>query len=150
MFSRSEPTRRVAMTTQLAVAILVAVASACATAGTQTYNLAPAQSQHVTNEVTVTGASDIVWDRLVAQLSRGFYVINNIDKASERLLLAGGGTAPFSLLPIQCIRVSRFGGLLSLDGRSGSISGPRTARGVSIRGYLGIGSRQIRLPSRAT
>jgi hypothetical protein len=31
----------------------------------------------------VTGTSDIVWDRLVAQLSRGFYVINNIDKVSR-------------------------------------------------------------------
>lgn len=62
---------------------LVLGASACATAGTQTSNIAPAQSLHVTNEVTVTGSSDMVWDRLVGQLSRGFYVINNIDKASR-------------------------------------------------------------------
>src|SRR5438552_15950444 len=100
MFSRSEPTRRVAMTTQLAVAILVAVASACATAGTQTYNLAPAQSQHVTNEVTVTGASDIVWDRLVAQLSRGFYVINNIDKASRLINVSFYSDSPDDYIEI--------------------------------------------------
>jgi hypothetical protein len=64
---------------------LVLGVSACATAGTQTADLAPAQSQHVSNEVTVTGSSDVVWDQLVAQLSRSFYVINNIDKASRLL-----------------------------------------------------------------
>src|SRR5438309_2271374 len=58
-------------------------ASACATAGTQTRSLTPAPSQHVANEARVAGSSDVIWDRLVAQLSRGFYVINNIDKASR-------------------------------------------------------------------
>src|SRR5437773_8196359 len=63
--------------------VTVLFGSACVTAGTQTANIAPAPANHVTNEITVTGTSDAVWDRLVAQLSRGFYVINNIDKASR-------------------------------------------------------------------
>src|SRR2546428_522669 len=61
----------------------LSVTLGCATAGTQTSDIAPAQQQHVDNEVIVPGSSDVTWDRLVQRLSRGFYVINNIDKASR-------------------------------------------------------------------
>ncbi len=76
----------------LLASVLLTVA--CATAGTQTAMIAPAQPYHVENEVTVEGPSDVTWDRLVQRLSRGFYVINNIDKASRLINVSFSSDSP--------------------------------------------------------
>lgn len=74
--------------TTCSFAAILGAATACASAGTQTATIAPAEANQVNNEVLVMGNSDVVWDRLVAQVSRGFYVINNIDKASRLINLS--------------------------------------------------------------
>lgn len=81
------------------------LAAACVIPGTQTVTIAPAQPYHVENEVTVQASSDITWDRLVQGLSRGFYVINNIDKASRLINISFSSDSPQEY--IDCGTTSR-------------------------------------------
>lgn len=55
----------------------------CAAAGTSTYHIAPPTEMKPQNEVVIDAPFEKVWDHLVGQLSKSFYVINNIDKASR-------------------------------------------------------------------
>src|SRR5579864_3356990 len=74
--------------------ILLLGAASCAPVGTQTYSITPAPQVKVENDQTVPSTSDATWDRLVRQLSRGFYVINNIDKASRLINFSFSSDAP--------------------------------------------------------
>ena len=73
---------------------LVVGLAACAPVGSQTTSFAPAPDYQIANEQTVAAPSDITWDRLVRQLSRGFYVINNIDKASRLINFSFSSDSP--------------------------------------------------------
>lgn len=73
---------------------LMAILAACASAGTQTTTISPAPEYQVQNEETVPAPSSATWDRLVRQLSQGFYVINNIDKASRLINFSFTSDAP--------------------------------------------------------
>jgi hypothetical protein len=66
----------------------------CATAGRSAYQLTPAPSQEVANEVLIDKPFEQVWDQLVAQLAKSFYVINNIDKASRLINVSYSSETP--------------------------------------------------------
>lgn len=61
----------------LAVASLASL-TACIS-GTQSYQ-PPAISMKIPNSVTIKETKDVVWKRMVTNLSKDFYVINNLDK----------------------------------------------------------------------
>jgi hypothetical protein len=68
--------------------LLILVAGAfliqgCAKPATSTARYTPPTIKEVKNEVQVEEDFEIVWDRLVKNLSESFYVINNIEKASR-------------------------------------------------------------------
>ena len=83
------------MSARLLPPAIVAVGlAACAPVGTQTFSTTPAPQYQIENEQTVSAPSDATWDRLVRQLSKGFYVINNIDKASRLINFSFSSDAP--------------------------------------------------------
>ncbi|WP_137917946.1 hypothetical protein [Hydrogenophaga sp. 2FB] len=55
----------------------------CATQGTSTHHYSESVKRKIANETTVDGAYSAVWDVLVRDLAKSFYVINNIDKESR-------------------------------------------------------------------
>lgn len=87
------------------VLLLTLLASACAPVGTATAHVTPPEPHTVDNEAVVPGSSDVVWDRIVQRLSRGFYVINNIDKASRLINVSFSSTTPQAY--IDCGTTSR-------------------------------------------
>ena len=74
--------------------LLLCLATSCAQVGTQTATTTPAPQALVENEQTLPTPSDATWDRLVRQLSKGFYVINNIDKASRLINFSFSSDSP--------------------------------------------------------
>jgi len=66
------------------IALYAVMITGCATPGTSTFNYAPPQnSTKIQNEVIVSKPFEVVWDSLVRELAKSFYVINNIDKQSR-------------------------------------------------------------------
>lgn len=59
------------------------VLTACATQGVSTFDYSDGTKRPITNEVVVDGSYSVVWDTLVRDLAKSFYVINNIDKESR-------------------------------------------------------------------
>jgi hypothetical protein len=59
------------------------VFSGCATTGQSTFKITPPEPVEISNEMIFDREFDTVWDELVRQLSRSFFVINNIDKESR-------------------------------------------------------------------
>ena len=55
----------------------------CATYPTSSYVYMPPNEVKYDNEAFVDKPFGVVWDELVEQLSKSFYVINNIEKASR-------------------------------------------------------------------
>ena len=65
------------------IIIIVTMVSGCATQGINTEQHVDSPVIKITNEITVNKPYSQVWDGLVKQLSKSFYVINNIDKESR-------------------------------------------------------------------
>jgi len=57
--------------------------SGCATIGSTNNQFIEAESYNVTNEKYFDKDPSLVWDKLVRELSKSFYMINNIDKESR-------------------------------------------------------------------
>lgn len=83
----------------------LAVLGACATQGTNTYNYSPPTPVQVRNEITIGAPYGKVWDVLVRELAKSFYVINNIDKESRIVNVSFTSTQPNDF--IDCGRSSR-------------------------------------------
>jgi hypothetical protein len=85
------------MTKQLLIGLVTVTAilqMGCATPGTSTLNTTAPEVYEVTNELTIDDVFDSVWDRLVGELSKSFYVINNIDKASRLINVSFASDTP--------------------------------------------------------
>ncbi|MEC5398196.1 hypothetical protein [Uliginosibacterium sp. H1] len=84
---------------------VVALLSGCATQGTNTFNYSKGDRTPVTNEVTVNAPYSRVWDMLVRDLAKSFYVINNIDKESRIINVSFTSTEAAEF--VDCGRTSR-------------------------------------------
>lgn len=62
---------------------MVALISGCATQGVNTNQHAEDAITKINNEIVVPKSTSEAWDILVKELSKSFYVINNIDKESR-------------------------------------------------------------------
>lgn len=79
----------------LVTILFLGALSACATPGTSTYNYtAPVSNGKVKNSIIVNENFETVWDRLVGKLASGFFVINNIDKASRLINVSFSSDSP--------------------------------------------------------
>lgn len=88
-------------------AILVAlwVLVGCATQGTSTVNYTPPNVSSVANERMVERPHGQVWDELVGQLSKSFFVINNIEKESRIINISFNSNTPAEF--VDCGRTRR-------------------------------------------
>lgn len=84
------------MTTQRSFPFVLAVFLAgCATPGTSNIDYHPPRTVGAfKNEISVAEPFDAVWDRLVGRLATGFFVINNIDKASRLINVSFSSESP--------------------------------------------------------
>jgi hypothetical protein len=69
--------------TTLAFASMPLVILGCATAAKTTFEYREPDPIVISNEATVDDEFENVWDKLVRQLAKGFYVVNNIEKDSR-------------------------------------------------------------------
>jgi hypothetical protein len=82
------------------------VASGCVTSGRSDFDyLAPPTQAAPKHEIQVNEPFDVVWDRMVGRLATGFFVINNIDKASRLINVSYSSDSPGQY--IDCGRSSR-------------------------------------------
>src|SRR3972149_9234565 len=82
------------MNRKIIVLITAMLALGCATQGTSRilyYENAPAQ---VKNEIVVSKPYTQVWDIMVKEIAKSFYVINNIDKESRIINLSFSTNSP--------------------------------------------------------
>jgi hypothetical protein len=83
-----------------------AAAAGCATQGISTFKyVGPARFFEVKNETVVEKPYTQVWDGLVKELSKSFYVINNIDKESRIINLSFSTNSPSEY--VDCGKVNR-------------------------------------------
>lgn len=87
------------------LSIVGIVVSGCATQGVSTTNYTNPQLVKINNEKVVPKTQSDVWDMLVKQLSKSFYVINNIDKASWIINISFSSNSPEEY--IDCGRTTR-------------------------------------------
>jgi hypothetical protein len=66
----------------------------CATQGVSTYKYTDNAPIQINNELVVSKPQSQVWDILVKELSKSFYVINNIDKESRIINVSFSSNAP--------------------------------------------------------
>lgn len=88
----------------LLVVSLTAI-TGCATQGVNAYKYNEPVQSKVENEITVDASYSSVWDKLVRQISKSFYVINNIDKESRIINLTFSTNKPEQY--IDCGRTNR-------------------------------------------
>ncbi|MBS3954497.1 MAG: hypothetical protein KGZ88_16220 [Methylomicrobium sp.] len=75
--------------------LLLLALSGCATPGASKLDYSPPKVPDVhNNEVSIDESFDVVWDRLVGRLATGFFVINNIDKASRLINVSFSSDSP--------------------------------------------------------
>jgi hypothetical protein len=84
---------------------IVTLISGCATQGVSTQRYVEPPVRTFTNEVIIEKPYSQVWDALVKQLSKSFYVINNIDKESRIINVSFVSTKPDDF--IDCGRTYR-------------------------------------------
>jgi hypothetical protein len=83
------------ITQRLFPIVLAACLSGCVTPGNSKLDyLPPVAATSLSNEVSVAEPFDTVWDRLVGRLATGFFVINNIDKASRLINVSFSSDSP--------------------------------------------------------
>ena len=66
-----------------AILVIAIFITGCATQGISTYKYTDNAPIQINNEIVVSKPQSQVWDILVKELSKSFYVINNIDKESR-------------------------------------------------------------------
>lgn len=93
------------MKSKLHLVAICFLVSGCATQGVSTFDYKEPMPVKVKNEITVNKPYSQVWDKLVKELSKSFYVINNIDKESRIINLSFMTNAPVDY--IDCGRSSR-------------------------------------------
>lgn len=74
--------------------LLIALLSGCASQGINTLNYQEHKKVDVPNEITVNAPYSEVWDILVRDLAKSFYIINNIDKESRIINVSFASTEP--------------------------------------------------------
>lgn len=78
----------------LGIVICISLAG-CATQGASTFNYAePSKQPAIENTTVIPEPFEAVWDRLVGRLATGFFVINNIDKASRLINVSFSADSP--------------------------------------------------------
>jgi hypothetical protein len=83
------------MKSKLVVIAIMLFASGCAAAqGINTVKYDPPTPPKVKNEVVIAKPYTEVWDELVKELSKSFYVINNIDKESHIINISVNSNQP--------------------------------------------------------
>ena len=98
--------------------------AACVTPGSSSIDYTKPQTRPIENRALVDDAFPVVWDRYVRRLSEGFFVINNIEKAS------------------RIINVS-----LSSSDASGYVDCGRTERSFAFRGQSEVYRYEVADPS---
>jgi hypothetical protein len=93
------------MRSRISIAIAVLSASGCATQGVNTANYTAATPHIVKNEKTVPRRQAVVWDELVRELSKSFYVINNIERESRIINVSFNSNSPSDY--VDCGRTVR-------------------------------------------
>lgn len=79
----------------LATSVLsILMLAGCATQGKNTANFTLSTPTTVNNEMVVSQPYSQVWDKLVKELSKSYYVINNIDKESRIINLSFSSASP--------------------------------------------------------
>lgn len=89
----------------VSVSLVALLAAACAAPPRSTNQHINPVAEEVTNEVSVEDDFDVVWDRLIAGLSRSFFVINNVEKVSRIINVSFSSSSPAEF--IDCGRSSR-------------------------------------------
>jgi hypothetical protein len=79
--------------TGIALAV-VTILPSCATQGINSFSYNTNEVKSVTNEIIVQKPQPQVWDALVKELSKSFYVINNIDKESRFINVSFSAESP--------------------------------------------------------
>ncbi len=82
--------------------------SACGTAASSSLSVIAPRESSVENEITVNRAFDDAWGDLVAGVSQGFFVIDNIEKDSRLLSVSFASDQPESY--VDCGRSERTDG----------------------------------------
>ncbi len=78
----------------VACAAFCALVTGCVTARSNFEYAPPARRPAPTHETIIDEPFDGVWDRLVGRLATGFFVINNIDKASRLINVSYSSDSP--------------------------------------------------------
>jgi hypothetical protein len=66
----------------------VIMVSGCATQGVNSYKYTQPTSYQIKNEIVVNKPYSQLWDEMVKEISKSFFVINNIDKQSRIINLS--------------------------------------------------------------
>lgn len=90
---------------RIATLILISTLSGCAIQGVSTSQYQEGTKQPIKNEIIVDGSYSEVWDLLVKDLAKSFYVINNIDKESRIINVSFSTPDPEEY--VDCGRTSR-------------------------------------------
>ena len=85
--------------------VLTLSITGCATQGVNSYKYTPPATSQVNNEVVVQEPYSQVWDKLVKEISKSFYVINNIDKESRIINISFSTNKPTDF--IDCGNTNR-------------------------------------------
>jgi hypothetical protein len=79
---------------QISFGLALVLTAGCVTPGTSDYSYGPPDQSPVLNETLVDEPFEHVWDRLVGQLAKSFFVINNIEKESRLINLSFSTSDP--------------------------------------------------------
>lgn len=90
---------------KVVIILTLVFVSGCATQGTNTMQYSEGKTNKVENETTVSAPYSQVWDTLVRDLAKSFYVINNIDKESRIINISFNSTDPVEF--VDCGRSTR-------------------------------------------
>jgi hypothetical protein len=77
----------------------------CATQGVNSFSYTPGELSAVKNEKTVARPQAVVWDELVRELSKSFFVINNIERESRIINVSFNSNSPAEY--VDCGRTHR-------------------------------------------
>ena len=86
--------KRDVMKNVILFATIIIFITGCATPGVNTSSYTKHDPKKITNEMQVDQSYSLVWDKLVRELSKSFYVINNIDKESRIINISFSSQTP--------------------------------------------------------
>lgn len=87
----------------ISASVTIAALAGCATSSNS--YVPPTGPLSAQNSQVISQPFDLVWDRLVRELSSDFFVINNIDKSSRLINVSFSSTQPTDL--VDCGRTTR-------------------------------------------